>query len=60
MRRASLQVGLITAVTYLTVAHTLPALFCLRLLRKKQHWLHTALQVTAGTGPSLWRAPESV
>jgi hypothetical protein len=41
-----LQVGLITAVTYLTVAHTLPALFCLRLLRKRQSWLDTLLQVT--------------
>jgi hypothetical protein len=40
-----LQVGLITAVTYLTVAHTLPAVFCLRLLRRKQHWLDSTLQV---------------
>ena len=38
--------GLITAVTYLTVAHTLPAVFCLRLLHRKQHWLDSTLQVT--------------
>jgi len=38
-------VGLVTAGTYLTVAHTLPALVCLRLMRKSQSWLNTAVQV---------------
>ena len=39
------QVGLVTSVTYLTVAYTLPSAFCLKLLRRKQPRWENALQV---------------
>ena len=40
-----MQVGLVTSVTYLTVAYTLPSAFCLKLLRRKQPRWENALQV---------------
>lgn len=39
--------GLVTSVTYLTVAYTLPSAFCLKLLRRKQPRWENALQVLA-------------
>ena len=42
---ALLQAGLITSLTYLTVAFTLPAAFCLKLLRGRQPRWEVALQV---------------
>ena len=40
------QVGLVTSVTYLTVAYTLPSAFCLKLLCHKQPRWENVLQVT--------------
>lgn len=37
--------GLVTSVTYLTVAYTLPSAFCLKLLRRKQPCWENVLQV---------------
>ena len=39
--------GLVTSVTYLTVAYTLPSAFCLKLLRRKQPRWENVLQVVA-------------
>jgi hypothetical protein len=38
-------VGLVTSVTYLTVAYTMPSAFCLKLLRHKQPRWENVLQV---------------